>query len=96
MDKKISYSTLFLIVPEKEESIDELKNTLNTVFIDNGCQIEKETLMGKKKLAYPIKKKTEGIYYEVDFKAEPGAIASLTRQFNINTDLLRVLIDKSE
>jgi small subunit ribosomal protein S6 len=96
MDKKVSYSTLFLIVPEKEDSIDEVKNTLNTVFVDNGCQIDKETLIGKKKLAYPIRKKTEGIYYEVDFKAEPTAIARLTRQFNINTDLLRFLMDKSE
>jgi len=94
MENTKAYSALFVIVPEKEETIDEVKGVISAVITENAGEIVKENLIGKKALAYPIKKKTEGIYYEVDFNAAPGAVTKLTRQFNINTSILRALIDK--
>lgn len=95
MEKTRSYSGLFIIVPEKQESMDDMKKTINTVIGENTGKIVKENMMGKKVLAYPIKKKTEGIYYEVTFDAEPESIVKMMKQFRINTDILRTLIDKN-
>jgi small subunit ribosomal protein S6 len=95
MENTRSYSGLFIIVPEKQESMDDMKKTINTVIGENSGKIVKENMMGKKVLAYPIKKKTEGIYYEVTFDAEPGSIVKMMKQFRINTDILRTLIDKN-
>jgi len=96
MEKTKSYSALFIIVPEKEESIDELKNSISSVISDNSGNIVGENMAGKKALAYPIQKKTQGIYYEVTFTALPGSVAKMMRQFQINTDILRALIDKND
>jgi len=93
MEKARSYTGLFIIVPEKQESIDEVKNSITAAINDNSGKVLKENMMGKRNFAYPIKKKNSGIYYEVSFSAEPEGVAKMQRMFNINTDILRSLID---
>ncbi|NQT32230.1 MAG: 30S ribosomal protein S6 [Candidatus Omnitrophica bacterium] len=95
MEKARSYVGLFIITPDKED-VDEVTGSIKSVISENSGDITKENMVGKKKLAYPIKKKAEGVYYEISFNAAPESIANMTRQFRINTDLLRSLIDKSE
>ena len=93
---KRSYSGLFIIIPEKQESIDEMKKVIASIITDNSGNIVKESMMGKRVLAYPIKKRAEGIYYEVIFDAPPASVSRMMRDFQINTDILRALIDKNE
>ena len=90
-----SYLGLFIIVPEKQDSMDEMKKVISSVIADNSGSVVKENMVGKKTLAYPIKKKTEGIYYEVTFDAAPETISGMMTEFRINTDILRTLIDKN-
>ncbi|MEA3489443.1 MAG: 30S ribosomal protein S6 [Candidatus Omnitrophota bacterium] len=96
MEKTKSYTGLFIIAPEKEDSLEEVKNGIGAVINENSGNIQKENLMGKRAFAYPIKKKKAGIYYEVTFTTLPGSVSGMMRQFRINTDLLRTLIDKVE
>ena len=91
MENTRSYSGLFIIVPERQDTIDELKSTISSVIKENSGNIVKENMMGKRALAYPIKKKTEGIYYEITFDALPEGVAKMMRQFRINTDILRTV-----
>ncbi|MBD3427217.1 MAG: 30S ribosomal protein S6 [Candidatus Omnitrophica bacterium] len=95
MENTRSYSGLFIIIPEKQDSLDEMKQVINSVITENAGNIVKENMMGKRTLAYPIKKKEEGIYYEVTFDAAPESIAQMMKLFRINTDILRTLIDKN-
>ncbi|MFH1878080.1 MAG: 30S ribosomal protein S6 [Candidatus Omnitrophota bacterium] len=95
MEKTRSYVALFIVAPEKESTIDEVKNVLNSVITENAGKIQKENMIGKKTLAYPIQKKTQGFYYEVLFDANPESVVEMSRQFRINTSLLRTLIDKN-
>ncbi len=87
------YSGLFIIVPEKEDTIDEVKNGINAVITENSGKIEKENMIGKKKLAYLIRKKDTGIYYQVAFSAEPADVLEMMKQFRINTSIMRALVD---
>ena len=96
MEKARSYSGLFIIAPEREDAIDEVKSGIGTVISENSGSVVKENMVGKKRLAYPIKKKSEGIYYEVSFTAFPESVEKMQRQFRINTDLMRTLIDREE
>ncbi len=93
---KQSYSGLFIIIPEKQESIDDMKKAITSIISDNSGNVVKENMMGKRNLAYPIKKKSEGIYYEVIFDAPPASVSRMMRDFQINTDILRALIDKND
>ncbi|MFH1394763.1 MAG: 30S ribosomal protein S6 [Candidatus Omnitrophota bacterium] len=95
MEKGRSYTSLFIIVPEKQDELGEVKNSINAVIGENTGKIVKENMIGKRRLAYPIKKKNEGVYYEVTFTALPESVTKMRRLFQINTDILRTLIDKS-
>ncbi|MBL7072194.1 MAG: 30S ribosomal protein S6 [Candidatus Omnitrophica bacterium] len=93
MEKVRSYTGLFIITPEKPEAIDDVKRSITAVINDNSGKILKDNMIGRKNLAYPIKKNNSGIYYEVTFSAVPESISKIQRMFNINTDILRSLID---
>lgn len=96
MKKEREYSALFIVDPEREDALEEIRSNLNATITDNSGDVVKENLMGKKTLAYPIKKRKEGVYLEMIFKALPEAVSELNRQFRINTDLLRSLIDRKD
>ena len=96
MEKSRSYSGLFIITPEKQGAIDEVTAGIGSVINEKSGNIVKENMIGKKALAYPIKKKGEAIYYEVTFTALPEDVSSMMRQFRINTNILRTLIDRNE
>jgi small subunit ribosomal protein S6 len=46
---------------------------------------------GRRKLAFPIEKKTDGIYHLVQFDAEPEALDELTRILKITDGVMRHL-----
>lgn len=94
MENIRSYSGFFIVTPEKEESIDAVKESIESVISSNSGNVVDVNMIGKKKLTYPIKKQTEGIYIEVLFDAATESISKIRRQFQINTDILRTLIDK--
>ena len=50
------------------------------------------TLMGKKRLAYPIKKQTEGVYVVATVTGEPMNIGAFEKQTKLGNDVLRFLI----
>jgi small subunit ribosomal protein S6 len=51
--------------------------------INKQGKVEKVEEVGKKKLAYEIKKNAEGIYVEFYFEAEPELIKELERNYRI-------------
>jgi ribosomal protein S6 len=56
-----SYELMFIVHPEMDESaFSELVDKVKGWITDSGGQIEKVDLWGKRKLAYPIQKQTEG------------------------------------
>lgn len=57
------YETLYIVAPDQSE--DEQKGViegLNEIVTKAGGEIIKSEIWGKRRLAYPIKKRTDGIY----------------------------------
>ena len=50
----------------------------------------------RKKLFFPIRKYTEGVYYLLDFSLNPLAIKDIRHAYKLNENILRVLITKLE
>jgi small subunit ribosomal protein S6 len=90
------YSGLFIIIPEKSDSAEDVKSAIHAIISENSGNIVSTNMLGKKTLPYPIRKKTEGVYCEVLFKAPPGTVANMTRLFQINMDLLRAVITRKK
>ena len=87
------YELMVILDPELEErtvapSLDRFLNVVRK----GGGSIENVNIWGRRKLAYEIKKKTEGIYAVVDMQAEPDLAKELDRQLNLNEAVLRTKV----
>jgi small subunit ribosomal protein S6 len=50
------------------------------------------TVMGKKRLAYPIRKQTEGVFAVATVAGTPMKVVDLEKQLKVGTDILRYLL----
>ena len=73
-------------------SLDTYLNVIRT----SGGSVEKLDVWGRRRLAYEIDKKTEGIYAVIDLQAEPQAVAELDRQLRLNELVLRTKVIRPE
>jgi small subunit ribosomal protein S6 len=92
-----AYELMVIIDPEVEERTVEssLDKFLNVVRNDGGT-IDKVDIWGRRRLAYEIQKKSEGIYAVVNFTATPATAAELDRQLGLNETILRTKIIRPE
>jgi small subunit ribosomal protein S6 len=74
---------------EERTVTPSLDTYLNNVIRTSGGSVEKIDVWGRRRLAYEIDKKTEGIYAVIDLQAEPATVKELDRQLNLNEVVLR-------
>ena len=87
------YELMVILDPELEEkTVEPSLDTFLNVIRQSGGTIEKLDLWGRRRLAYAINKKSEGIYAVVDITAEPAAVIELDRQLNLNEAVLRTKV----
>jgi small subunit ribosomal protein S6 len=65
-----------------------LERFLKVVKKDGGS-VDNVDIWGRRRLAYEIKKKAEGIYAVVNFTAEPATAKELDRQLGLNESVMR-------
>lgn len=97
MEKKTCfYETLFVVngtLPEEE--IKAVTEKFTALIAANG-EIAKIDEWGKRRLAYPINKVSEGCYVLVTFTSTPEFPDELDRLFGINDAILRSMTLKLE
>ncbi len=86
------YDLVFLVVPEKDEQetasvVEEFRKLL----VELGASIEKDESMGRRRLAYTIKKRSEATYHNLLFRASSQAVAELQRKMGLSENVLRFL-----
>jgi small subunit ribosomal protein S6 len=91
------YEIMVILDPSLEErtvapSLDTYLNVIRTA----GGSVEKLDVWGRRRLAYEIAKKTEGIYAVIDLQATPAAVAELDRQLRLNESVLRTKVIRPE
>ena len=91
------YELMVIIDPEVEERAVEpsLQKFLNVITNDGGT-IEKVDIWGRRRLAYEIQKKSEGIYAVVNFTSEPATAKELDRQLSLNETIMRTKITRPD
>lgn len=87
------YEVMVILSPELEErTVAPTLDQFLGVIRDAGGSVEKVDVWGRRKLAYEINKKGEGIYAVLDLKCEPAAVAELDRQLGLNENILRTKV----
>ena len=77
---------------EERTIAPSLDSYLNNVIRGAGGSVEKLDVWGRRRLAYEIDKKAEGIYAVIDLQATPEAVAELDRQLRLNESVLRTKV----
>ena len=85
-----NYELMIILDPEVDErtvapSLDKLLQVVKT----GGGSIDKVDIWGKRRLAFEINKKAEGIYAVVDMTTTPALAQELDRQLGLNEAVLR-------
>jgi small subunit ribosomal protein S6 len=91
------YELMVILDPEIDERTvaPSLDKFLNVVRNDGGT-IDKVDVWGRRRLAYEINKKSEGIYAVVDFTANADATAELDRQLKLSEAVMRTKVLRAE
>ena len=87
------YELMVILDPELDDRTVQpsLERFLKVVTTDGGS-VDNVDIWGRRRLAYEIQKKSEGIYAVIDMNAEPDAVKELDRQLNLNEAVLRTKV----
>ncbi len=94
MPKKtnINYETIIILDSVAEEDkIESVIQKYAAFLTKNGSEIINIDRWGRKKFAYPIKKRNTGYYASIEFAAEAGIVGKLERAYQLDEDVLRYL-----
>lgn len=84
------YELMIILDPDLEErTISPSLDKFLSVITKDGGTVDKVDLWGKRRLAYDIKKKSEGIYAVINFSSESATAKELDRQLGLNESILR-------
>ena len=93
----IWYETLFIVRPDiDEDDLNKVVARVENVVKSNEGTIVESQVWGKKRLAYEVKKHTEGIYVKLNFDAPPTIVEKLQDHFRLNEDVIRDIIVREE
>lgn len=105
----MQYELFYLVGQRQEANLDAIKKGVEEILaLENATLIDPEQ-MEKRKLAYEIKHQNKGVYItrrfelpEIDFWADEAngekefGIEAITKKLNLNNDVLRFLIVKTD
>ncbi len=83
---------MYIGTPEtSDDAITKLNESIEKMITDEGGSIVKTEVMGRRKLAYPIQKKTEGHYTLFEIEGSGQEIAELERRMRVNDAVIRYM-----
>ena len=91
------YEVMIILDPNLDERTvaPSLESYLEQVRKDGGT-VDNVDLWGKRRLAYEIAKKSEGIYAVLGLTASPETVQELDRQLTLNESVLRTKVSRPD
>ena len=87
------YEVMVILDPETDErSVQPTLEQYLTVITKGGGTVDNLDIWGRRRLAYEIQKKSEGIYAVITLTAEPDDVKEMDRQFRINESIMRTKV----
>ncbi|MGD7789073.1 30S ribosomal protein S6 [Propionibacteriaceae bacterium Y1700] len=91
------YEVMVIIDPDIDDR--QVQPTLDqhlAVITKGGGTVDNVDIWGRRRLAYEINKKPEGIYAVIDLTAEPADVKELERLMTINEAIVRTKVIRPE
>ena len=91
------YETFLIIDPDlNEEALTLASEKIKGIVNANGGAVLTYVPWGKKKLAYPVKKRTQGLYILMEYGGGPELVAELERNMRLDERVLKFITVKLE
>ena len=92
-----AYELMVIFSPEVEDrAVEPSLSKFLEIVTNVGGTIDNIDIWGRRRLAYEIQKKSEGIYAVVNFTATPATSAELDRVLNLNESVMGTKIISPE
>ena len=89
---KRTYEVIFIVDPTVgDEEVMRLSEGVQKIITDQGGNIVKTEMMGKRHLAYEINHKKDGIYVLLEVEGSGAEIAEVERRMRVNDQVLRYM-----
>lgn len=91
------YEICVIINPDVDDrQIDGLFTKPLDIFKKSGGVVDNFELAGRRRLAYDIQKKPEGVYVFLKLTATPDVVKELNRQFTLNESIMRTKVFRDD
>jgi small subunit ribosomal protein S6 len=91
------YELMVILDPSVEEkTVEPSINKFLKVISDAKGTVDSMNIWGRRRLAYEIQKKTEGIYAVINMTAPSDAVIELDRQLNLSEAVMRTKVLRAE
>lgn len=88
-----TYETLYIIKPDvPEDEVQTLAKQLETLVVSDGGEIVRSEIWGKRRLAYEVKKFSEGYYVLLRFTGNAGIVQRIENHFHLADAIIRHLL----
>lgn len=94
-----TYELIYIVDPRaSEQEAEAIDETVRKLVTDNGARITKEDDWGRRKLAYPIEKQTEGRYRLLYLHADEAftGVPELERRLKQSDKVLRYMTVRTD
>ena len=87
------YELMIILDPDVDDrSVNPSLDTFLNVVRKGGGTVDSVDVWGRRRLAYEINKKPEGIYAVINLTADPADVKELDRQFTLNEQIMRTKV----
>jgi small subunit ribosomal protein S6 len=87
-----TYELMFIVRPDMpEEEQDKLISTLESAITSSGGALKKVERMGKRRLAYTVKRFFEGVYILLIVEGSGGLVHELERRLRVTEQVIKFL-----
>jgi small subunit ribosomal protein S6 len=87
-----TYELMFIVRPDMaEEDQDKLISTLQTAVTTSGGQVKSVEKMGKRRLAYTVRRFHDGIYILLTVEGSGGLVHELERRLRVTEPVIKFL-----
>lgn len=93
----LQYETIFMTDPNlTDEEIDAIVGMVDGIVTGAGGKVIKVEKWGKRRLAYPVEHREEGIYALMTLECPAAQVREIDRRYRMNDRILRHLMTRVE
>jgi small subunit ribosomal protein S6 len=92
-----TYELMFIVRPDMaEEDQDKLISTLETAVTSSGGAVKSTEKMGKRRLAYTVRRFHDGLFILLTFEGSGGLVHELERRLRVTEQVIKFLTVRTD